>query len=285
VGEDKTETGSSRQAAVGGASFTTGVDQEIAIDVPARVDRADSTVSHINGIPITTTAPVNVGSGWVQLREDGWLTVNPNAGYAGRIAFDCTIVGANARQYAHRATVDVGGDPAAAALAESSAMGADIKLADMAANDNALGTEGLSQAGLYADMFKIVGTTLYLRAGVELDFGTKPASSVEILGDGASEGGGEHGSGALLSDTAGDAFLFAPGFADAGDKPNSDPREVIDVSSSGYATFQDLLDSGALVQDGPDVVLTIDPADPLHSDRITLRGVDLSALSDSDFKF
>jgi hypothetical protein len=148
-------------------------------------------VSRINGLPITTADPVDVGSAWVQLREDGRLTVNPNAGYAGRIAFECTVVGADARPHAHRAVVDVVGDPAAAGLAESSAMASDIKLADMAANDNALDTDGLSQAGLYADMFKIVGTTLYLKAGVELDFGTKPASSSEVLGDGVSAVGGQ----------------------------------------------------------------------------------------------
>lgn len=283
MSEDTTDKGSSRQAVVGVDWFETAVDQEIAVDVLG--GQAGAAVSRINGLPITTADPVDVGSAWVQLREDGRLTVNPNAGYAGRIAFECTVMGADARPYAHRAVVDVVGDPAAAGLAESFAMVSDIKLADMAANDNALDTDGLSQAGLYADMFKIVGSTLYLKAGVELDFGTRPASSSEVLGDGVSAVGGEHEGGVLLSDTVSDAFLFATGFADAGHKPDDDTREVIDLSLSGYATFKELLDSGALVQDGPDVVLTVDPADPLHSDKITLRGVDLSALSDSDFKF
>jgi hypothetical protein len=46
-----------------------------------------------------------------------------------------------------------------------------------------------------------------------------------------------------------------------------------------------LLDSGALVQDGVDVVIMIDPHDPAHSDKIILRGVELSHLTSSDFKF
>jgi hypothetical protein len=155
----------------------------------------------------------------------------------------------------------------------------------MTAGDAPPGTDALSQAGLYADMFEIVGNTLYLRAGAEFDFGTGSALDIDIVGDGAPEIGREHEGKALLSDWAGDAFVFAPGFADADGRPQEDIREVIDVSSSGFGTLQELLDSGALVQDGADVVLTFDPTDPLHSDKITLRGVDLAALSDSDFKF
>jgi hypothetical protein len=283
VGDDATETGGSRQATTGGTRFVTGVDQEIAIDVLG--GEASASIARVNGIPITSAAPVDVGVAWVQLREDGRLTVNPNAGYTGRIALECSAVGADARPTLHRAVVDVVGDPAGAAHAESAATGVDIKLAEMAAGDAALDTDALSQAGLYADMFKIVGDTLYLRAGVEFDFGARPTLSIDILGDTAPEVGHEHEGSALLSDWGGDAFVFAPGFADAGSRPEGDPHETIDVSASGYATFQELLDSGALVQDGPDVVLTFDPADPLHSDKITMRGVDLAALSDSDFKF
>jgi hypothetical protein len=259
------------------------VDQEIAIDVLG--DAAGGAVSRINGVPISTAAPVDVVGAWVQLREDGRLTVNPNAGYTGRIAFECTVVGTDARPSVHRTVVDVVGDPAGAAHAEGAAMDADVRLAEIAATGTTLGTDALAHAGLYADMFKIVGNTLYLRAGVEFDFGPKPTLSIDILEEGAPGIGEAHEGNALLSDTAGDTFVFASGFGDSGGKPDGDPREVIDVSSAGYATFQDLLDSGALVQDGPDVVLTIDPADPLHSDRITLRGIDLSALSGSDFKF
>jgi len=280
---DATPSDGSRQTAAGGVRFTTGVDQEIAIDVLGGT--AGGSVSRINGVPISTAAPVDVAGAWVQLREDGRLTVNPNAGYTGRIAFECTVVGADARPSIHRTVVDVVGDPAGAARAEGAAEDADIGLATIAANDTVLGAEALAQAGLYADMFEIVGNTLYLRAGVEFDFGAKPTLSIDILGESAPEIGREHESNALLSDTNGDTLVFATAFGDAASKPDGDLREVIDVSSAGYATFQDRLDSGALVQHGPDVVLTIDPADPLHSDRITLRGVDLSALSDSDFKF
>lgn len=62
-------------------------------------------------------------------------------------------------------------------------------------------------------------------------------------------------------------------------------REVIDMSSSAYSTFQELLDSGALMQSGDDVVITFDPTDPGASDRITLRGIELSVLTSADFKF
>lgn len=267
----------------GGAWFATDVDQEIAIDV--RGDAAGAAVSHVNGAPITLSTPVDIGGAWVQLREDGRLTVSPNAGFAGRVAIDCTLSGTDGRLFAQRAVVDVVGDPAGAAHAETAAaMGVDIKLAEIAANDNSLGIDGLAQAGLYADMFKIVGTGLYLRAGVELEFGTEPALSIDVVRDAASAGDG-HDNGAALSGLGGDVFVFASMFREADRPAKEAPHEVIDVSSSGFATFQELLDSGALVQDGPDVVLTFDPSDPLHSDRITLRGIDLAALGDSDFKF
>ena len=131
------------------------------------------TISHINDVPITLETPVDVGCGGVQLREDGWLTVNPDAGYTGQLAFDCTVAG----------TAD----------------GADSK------------------------------SHVIINVDVE--------------------------------------------------------REVIDLGSTGYTTFQELLDSGALVQAGEDVVITFNPDDPAGVHKITLKGVELLALSEPDFKF
>lgn len=281
-------------------ALTTSVDREVTVPVAG----TGASVSHVNGVPITPAMPVDVGAGWVQLREDGSLTVSPDAGYTGEIAFDYTITGGADEPVAgNLVTIDVEPDdqPAAIALrnqtsslAENISTAQDIELADIEISERDLSSEGLSLAGLDADLFKIVGTTLYLKAGIDLDFGAKPTLSAEIRDDGHSDEdqavkfvlnvAGTNGSAAFDELLAADSFLFAPGFGE-GIGQSDAAHEVIDVSSSGYATFQELLDSGALVQAGDDVVLTFDPANPDHSDRITLRGIDLSVLTNADFKF
>jgi hypothetical protein len=281
-------------------AFSTRVDQEIAIELATA---AGAAVSHINGLPITTAEPVDVGAGWIQLRDDGWLTVSPDAGYAGPIAFNYTIGGvSNEPEVTSHVTVNVAKDaPSAfalsnrtAGLAEDVSTTADIKLAEIDISDADVSTENLSLAGLDADLFKIMGNTLYLKAGVDLDFDTNPKLSVEIQANRPATQSqavnftldveDANGPAALDDYLTVDTFVFAPGFGETGNTDDG-AREVIDMSSSAYATFQELLDSGALMQSGEDVVITFDPTDPDHSDRVTLRGIELSVLTSADFKF
>jgi hypothetical protein len=279
-------------------SVSTKVDQEIAVHVAAA--ELGATVSHVNGVPISSVTPVDVGSGWVQLREDGWLTVNPDAGYAGTIAFDYTLAGrSNGAAATNRLTVTVAPEvppvPASedyeAGPADAELSEADVKLADIDMGDEEIGTEGLARIGLDADEFKIVGSTLYLKAGIEFDL-DKPTLSVEVRPARSEQAAAVNFSldvkdsvGSVIEDDlSADTLVFAPGFDAAGDLAD-DAYEPIDMSSSGYSTFQELLDSGALVQAGEDVVITVDPSDPANSDKITLRGIDLSALTSADFRF
>lgn len=279
---------------VGDRTFSTGVDEETAINPLADEIGTGLTISRINDVPITTVTPVDVGSGWVQLREDGWLTVAPDAGYTGQIDFDYMVTGtATGVDSKGRVVVNVEPRKAAAAVTlfnQVSALPGDVsppanlKVADIAVADGALGTDGLSLTGLDAGMFEIVGNALYLKEGVELDFGAKPTLSIEIL---ASPGEFDRAASFTLSvedpsETralrgTGDNFVFAPGYGEArGDL--SDPRDA------RYATFQELVDSGALVQTG-DVEIPPNPDDPADLHKIILRDVELSALSDADFKF
>ncbi len=292
--------GADTGAAASISTFATNVDQEIAIDVVSNAASDSVAVSQINGVPITPAAPVDVGSGWVQLREDGRLTVSPNVGFTGSIAFDCTV-----SDTARHIIVNVAASEPQVALelvdpvttpAEDVSTTADIKVAELATSDEELSTRGLSIAGLDADMFKIVGTTLYLKAGIDLDLETKPTLSIEIRAGGDSGPDEqinftldiENASASNASDSHAfsDTFVFAPGLGSTASQSGqaTDSREIIDLSSSGYATFQQLLDSGALVQDGADVVITTNPDDPAHSDKIILRGIELSHLTSSDFK-
>jgi hypothetical protein len=135
-----------------------------------------------------------------------------------------------------------------------------------------------------------------LKAGIDLDLETKPTLSIEIRAGGDSGPDEqinftldiENASASNASDSHAfsDTFVFAPGLGSTASQSGqaTDSREIIDLSSSGYATFQQLLDSGALVQDGADVVITTNPDDPAHSDKIILRGIELSHLTSSDFK-
>ena len=77
-------------------------------------------------------------------------------------------------------------------------------------------------------------------------------------------------------------FDFKKGYGN--DAPANDSR-VIDMSSSGYATFEALRDAGALAQVGDDVVITLNPADPPNSDKVTLKFASLHTLEATDFKF
>lgn len=74
-------------------------------------------------------------------------------------------------------------------LAESIDTASSTKVADIVINDDALGTNTVALTGPDATDFEIVGTELHLRAGVVVDFETKPAFTVSVQVDDASIGG------------------------------------------------------------------------------------------------
>jgi hypothetical protein len=83
-----------------------------------------------------------------------------------------------------------------------------------------------------------------------------------------------------------DTFVFHAAFGNDAATPEARGLDhVIDLSKSGYPTFQALQDAGALVQVGEDVEITLNVTDPSHPEKILLRSVNLSTLTASDFKF
>jgi hypothetical protein len=83
-----------------------------------------------------------------------------------------------------------------------------------------------------------------------------------------------------------DTFVFHAAFGNDATLPEvRDADHLIDLSKSGYPTFQALHDAGALVQVGEDVEITLNVTDPSHPEKILLRSVNLSSLTASDFKF
>jgi hypothetical protein len=281
---DSTDVGNS-------CTFTARVGEETAIDPLVSASGSSLIISHINGVPITTASPVDVGFGWVQLREDGGLTVTPDAGYRGRIAFDYSAASvANGQDGNGHVVVDVGVDtePTAVtllnqvtAVAEDVSTTSALKVADIAMTDGELETDGLSLTGLDAGMFEIVGNALYLKQGIELDFETKPALSVEILAaqTDALDAGANFtlniaGAGAAALVAASDMLVFEPGYSD---------HPLIELSLIRDGIFQELMDAGALTQEGENVVVTLNPDDPAELQKIVLKGAALGILGDVDF--
>jgi len=281
----------------GSRTFITRVGEETAINPLADALGSGLGISHINGVPITTASPVDVGFGWVQLREDGWLTVTPDAGYKGRIEFDYVVAGmADGQGENGQVVVDVGADAAPAvvmlrnqvtAVAEDVSTASALKVADIAMTDGELGTDGLSLTGLDASMFEIVGSALYLKEGIALDFETKPTLSVEILAihadgpdDGASFTLSVAGAGAAALAAASDLLVFAPGYGGTAVE-----HPLVDLSSIRHGIFQELMDAAALTQDGDNVVITLNPDDPGDLQKIVLKGAALASLGDVDFKY
>jgi len=69
---------------------------------------------------------------------------------------------------------------AISALAENSSTTSQIKVADIVVTDDALGTETIALSGTDAASFEVVGNSLYLMAGVMLDYETKSAYAVSV---------------------------------------------------------------------------------------------------------
>ena len=93
---------------------------------------------------------------------------------------------------------------------------------------------------------------------------------------------------AAHADISGDTLLFKPGFGKETIEhvklSGGEPHDVLDLSLYG-TTFEALRAAGAFEQVGNDVVLTLNPADPAHSDQIVLKSIDLHQIDPGDFKF
>lgn len=71
---------------------------------------------------------------------------------------------------------------------ENTSTGSAIKVADIGYSDDALGTESLALSGADAASFEIVGSSLYLKAGVTLNYEAKSSYVVTVTVDDASVG-------------------------------------------------------------------------------------------------
>ncbi|MEP7337334.1 MAG: SdiA-regulated domain-containing protein, partial [Acidobacteriota bacterium] len=65
-------------------------------------------------------------------------------------------------------------------IPENTSTAAPVKLADIVVTDDGIGTNNLTVAGADASAFQIIGTALYLKAGVALNSTVKPSYSVAV---------------------------------------------------------------------------------------------------------
>ena len=75
------------------------------------------------------------------------------------------------------------------ALSEAADVSSGVRLADISVTDDGLGTNSLSVGGPDAASFEIVGSSLYLKAGVSLSHATRPILSVTVQVDDPTVGG------------------------------------------------------------------------------------------------
>ncbi len=78
---------------------------------------------------------------------------------------------------------------AVTSLQENSSTASPVKVADIAVTDDGLGINALALTGADALFFEITGNALFIKAGVALDFETKPSYSVTVTVDDTTLGG------------------------------------------------------------------------------------------------
>lgn len=97
----------------------------------------------------------------------------------------------------NQAPTALGVSPANPSVVENTSTAIHLKVADLSVTDDGIGTNVYGLSGPEASSFEVVGTALYLKAGVVLDFETKTSYSVTVSVDDASVGSAPDATAAL----------------------------------------------------------------------------------------
>lgn len=221
--------------------------EPVILDPLAGTNGSGFHVAAVNGIPISPDAPADVGSGFVQLRDDGKLLFSPDLDFSGDVEFNFTLADESGQTEQSAVRIEV----VAPELSD-----------ELFSDDYGFDFESLAQPEKQTD-----GSEAYFS---QSSLAAAAAEDSEFTS-------GEHHDYDLL--------VFKPGFgSDVISDFHGAPEEIIDISSYGYATFQALVDAGALMQVGDDVLITLTPSDPATSDKIILKSYSVSSLAPDDFK-
>ncbi|MEN9362281.1 MAG: hypothetical protein RL095_3816, partial [Verrucomicrobiota bacterium] len=123
------------------------------------------------------------------------LNYESKTSYAVNVVATDAALGASVSNSFTLAITDVNEAPSAVvfsntttSLAESASTASNVKLADIAVTDDALGTNTLSLSGADAASFTIVGSSLYLKSGTALNYENKTSYAVNVVATDAALG-------------------------------------------------------------------------------------------------
>jgi VCBS repeat-containing protein len=134
------------------------------------------------------------------IAANGEVRLNAPANFEAKPSYDISVIANDGTASVAKAVAiqvtDVNEAPTAVlltpvltAIDENTSTASHIKVADIAISDDALGTNVLSLSGADATNFEIVGNSLYLKAGVVLDYEAQTSYAVDVKVDDAAVGG------------------------------------------------------------------------------------------------
>jgi Ca2+-binding RTX toxin-like protein len=142
------------------------------------------------GASITSFTQAQINSGAVRFVHDGGETepsysLTVSDGMFSSAASAGTVTFTNVNDAPTAVIFDI----ATSLLAENTSTQDPIQMADLGVTDDSMGTNDLSLSGTDAAFFELVNNELFLKAGLVLDFETKPFYSVTVNVDDAMVGG------------------------------------------------------------------------------------------------
>ena len=290
--------GSFSQASPLDKDITVAEDATDGVIIDVLEDQADGglRVVQVNGAELAIGAPLRVEHGFVQLRGDGDLLFTADEHFHGTVNFEYTVSNEDDQLVTGSVAVNVTpveDDPMpvdlafdqahdTASLSEASAAYPDRHDDDAPAGDGG-SADGAATTPAIAAMDGATDTLAFAPHYVnDGSRGSLERQWLQLAADETSDGReGDHDGSRPDNDT----FVFNTAFGNDAAAESRALQQVIDLSKSGYPTFQALQDAGALVQVGGDVEITLNAPDPAHPEKILLRSVDLSTLTANDFKF
>jgi hypothetical protein len=150
---------------------------------------ANAQISVANGATTGTLAVLVTDDSDVEVTETVTAQISNSSNAAVTIGTASATANITDNDVANQPPTAVVLTPSSASLAENASTASATVVSTISVTDDGQGTNVLSLTGADASSFEIVGNSLRLKAGVALDFETKPSYTVTVNVDDASVGG------------------------------------------------------------------------------------------------